>query len=68
MKAGRATLARAAQVDAAMQELVDTAEGGQEGRWWTRSRFRLLRSTADLWLRLDGAGAGRAPADNRGLA
>jgi len=68
MKAGRATLARAAQVDAAMQELVDTAEGGQEGRWWTRSRFRLLRSTADLWLRLDGAGAGRTPADNRGPA
>ena len=55
VRSARATLARAAQVDAAMQELVDAAEGGQEGRWWTRSRFRLLRSTADLWLRLDSS-------------
>ena len=64
LKGARATLARAAQVDAALQELVDAAEG-QEGRWWTRSRFRLLRSTADLWLRLDGvqgaAAARRSP-------
>jgi hypothetical protein len=55
VKAARATLARAPQVDHALQELVDDTVERQEGRWWTRSRFRLLRSTADLWLRLDAS-------------
>jgi hypothetical protein len=55
VKAGRATLARAPQVDQALQVLVDGIQGGQEVRWWTRTRFRLLRSTADLWLRLDAS-------------
>lgn len=56
VRGARATLARAPQVDHALQELVDSIEG-QEARWWTRSRFRLLRSTADLWLHLDGSQA-----------
>jgi hypothetical protein len=62
VKAARATLARAPQVDHALQELVDETEERQESRWWTRTRFRLLRSTADLWLRLDASqatGSGR---------
>ncbi len=54
VRGSRATLARAPEVDRAVQELVDSIEG-QESRWWTRSRFRLLRSTADLWLHLDGS-------------
>lgn len=53
VRSARATLARAPQVDQALQSLVDGMQGGQEVRWWTRTRFRLLRATADLWLRLD---------------
>ena len=55
VKSARATLARAPHVDRAVQDLVDGAGGGQEVRRWTRTRFRLLRSTAELWLRLDAA-------------
>ncbi len=56
LKGARATLARAPQIDKALLELVGEAgESSQETRWWTRTRFRLLQSTADLWLRLDAA-------------
>ncbi len=55
VKSSRATLARAPQVDHALQSLVDEIHGGPEVRWWTRTRFRLLRSTAELWLHLDAA-------------
>jgi hypothetical protein len=61
VRAARATLARAPQVDQALQALLDGMQGGQEVRWWTRTRFRLLRATADLWLRVDAteiAGSG----------
>jgi hypothetical protein len=60
IRAARATLARAPQVD---KLLIGIVEGGpqeptaQESRWWTRTRFRLLRATADLWLSLDSVQA-----------
>ncbi len=59
VKAAKATLARSPQLDKQLVQLVESIEGGsgQETRWWTRSRFRLLRATADLWLRLDAAQA-----------
>jgi len=55
LRSARATLARAPQVDHALQALLEGMQGGQEVRWWTRTRFRLLRATADLWLRLDAS-------------
>ena len=50
VKAARGDARAPPQVDRALQELVDGIRRGQEVRWWTRTRFRLLRSTADLWL------------------
>lgn len=61
VRAARATLLRAPQIDKALMEMVeavDTSRSNQEIRWWSRSRFRLLRSTASLWLRLDAAQSG----------
>ncbi|HMF08850.1 MAG TPA: hypothetical protein VKJ00_06905 [Thermoanaerobaculia bacterium] len=58
IRAARGTLARAPQVDKLLTEIVDGAgqeSTAQESRWWTRTRFRLLRATADLWLSLDAA-------------
>lgn len=63
VKAAHATLSAAPQVDRELQDLVSGAGGEEPVRWWTRTRYRLLRSTADLWLRLDAAqvsGDGRA--------
>lgn len=54
VKGARATLARAAHIDQMLQEMIDQLGGsGQEVRSLTRTRFRLLRSTSELWLRLD---------------
>ncbi|HEY6146402.1 MAG TPA: hypothetical protein VIZ69_01845, partial [Thermoanaerobaculia bacterium] len=54
VKSARASLARVAQVDHLLQEMVEQiGSSSQEVRWLTRTRFRLLRSTSDLWLRLD---------------
>lgn len=56
IKAARATLARAPQVDKALLELptaVNSDRSSPEAHGWTRTRFRLLRATAELWLRLD---------------
>ncbi len=58
LKNARATLARAAGVDAELAQLVSEAQASQsleEARWYTRTRFRLLRATADLWLMLDNS-------------
>jgi len=57
VRAARATLSRGAQLDRQLIQIVDSMEGGsgQEVRWWTRSRFRLVRATSDLWLSLDSA-------------
>ena len=58
VKSARATLARAPRIDSALLELVGQAGKSEaEVRGWTRTRFRLLRSTAGLWLRLDSAQA-----------
>jgi hypothetical protein len=56
LKASRATLARAPHVDRMLLEMVEeVGNSSQETRCWTRSRFRLLRATSGLWLRLDAA-------------
>ena len=59
VRGAKATLARAPQIDKQLTLLVESIESGsrQEIRWWTRSRFRLVRATSDLWLRLDAAQA-----------
>jgi hypothetical protein len=56
IKSARTTLARATRLDAELAEIVDEAQAGripEEARWYTRTRFRLVRATADLWLMLD---------------
>ena len=56
IKSARATLARAPRLDAELAEIVEEAQAGQvpeEARWYRRTRFRLVRATADLWLMLD---------------
>ena len=56
LKSSRATLARAPQIDRTLLEMVEqVGNTAQENRAWTRSRFRLLRATSGLWLRLDAA-------------
>ncbi len=56
LRAARATLGRAPMVDAALSAVIDEAEAvssSEEIRCWTRTRFRLLRVAADLWLMQD---------------
>ncbi len=56
LRAARATLGRVPMLDAALSSVVDEAEAvssSEEIRAWTRTRFRLLRATADLWLAQD---------------
>ncbi|MFN2387663.1 MAG: hypothetical protein ABR576_15510 [Thermoanaerobaculia bacterium] len=70
LRAARATLARASQLDARMTVAIEEAHLGEaeaETRSWTRSRFRLLGATADLWLGLDEVERQRAsPTDIEG--
>jgi hypothetical protein len=56
LRAARATLGRVSPLDAALSSVIDEAEAvssSEEIRSWTRTRFRLLRATADLWLMQD---------------
>jgi hypothetical protein len=56
LRAARATLGRVPMLDAALSSVIDEAEAvssSEEIRSWTRTRFRLLRATADLWLMQD---------------
>ncbi len=58
IRRSRSTLARAPQVDKLLIEIVEAGAAepsAQEARWWSRTRFRLQRATADLWLALDSA-------------
>jgi hypothetical protein len=62
LRAARATLGRVPLLDAALSSVVDEAEAvssSEEIRAWTRTRFRLLRATADLWLMQDSPRAER---------
>ncbi|HKD19418.1 MAG TPA: hypothetical protein VKG23_16315 [Thermoanaerobaculia bacterium] len=62
LRAARATLGRAPMLDAALTAVIDEAEAvssSEEIRSWTRTRFRLLRATADLWLVQDSPRADR---------
>ena len=62
LREARATLARTPQIDAKLMAVIEDsldASSAREGRSWTRTRFRLLRATADLWLTLDQAETGR---------
>ncbi len=66
LRAARATLGRAPLLDAALSAVIDEAEAvsfSEEIRAWTRTRFRLLRATSDLWLMQDSLrGDRREPA------
>ena len=56
LRSARATLGRAPLLDAALTAVIDEAEAvssSEEIRSWTRTRFRLLRATSDLWLMQD---------------
>ncbi len=56
LRSARATLGRVPVLDAAISSVVDEAEAvssSEEIRAWTRTRFRLLRASADLWLTQD---------------
>ncbi len=56
LRAARATLGRMSTLDAALTSIIDEAEAvssSEEIRAWTRTRFRLLRVTSDLWLMQD---------------
>jgi hypothetical protein len=56
LRAARAILARASQLDTLLAAMIDEAHAtasSEEIRSWTRSRFRMLRATADLWLMQD---------------
>jgi hypothetical protein len=56
VRAAKATLGRVPSLDASLTSVIDEAEAvssSEEIRAWTRTRFRLLRATSDLWLMLD---------------
>ncbi len=67
LRAARATLGRVHALDAALTSVIDEAEAvssSEEIRSWSRTRFRLLRATADLWLMQDSPRSERR--DTRG--
>src|SRR5262245_12062782 len=67
LRAAKATLARAHALDAALSSVIDEAEAvssSEEIRAWSRTRFRLLRATSDLWLMQDSPKSDRR--DSRG--
>jgi hypothetical protein len=67
LRAAKATLARAHALDAALSSVIDEAEAvssSEEIRAWSRTRFRLLRATSDLWLMHDSPKSDRR--DSRG--
>ncbi len=67
LRAARATLGRMPTLDAALSSIIDEAEAvssSEEIRAWTRTRFRLLRVTSDLWLMQDSPKSDRR--DSRG--
>jgi hypothetical protein len=56
LRAARATLGRVPMLDAALSAVIDEAaavSSSEDVRCWTRTRFRLLRATSDLWLMQD---------------
>ena len=56
LRAAKATLGRVPTLDASLSSIVDEAEAvnsTEEIRSWTRTRFRLLRASSDLWLMQD---------------
>jgi hypothetical protein len=56
LRSARATLGRVPALDAALSSVIDESEAvssSEEIRAWTRTRFRLLRATAELWLMQD---------------
>lgn len=62
LRAARATLGRVPALDAALSSVIDEAEAvssSEEIRAWSRTRFRLLRATAELWLMQDSPRGGR---------
>ena len=67
LRAARATLGRVPLLDAALSAVIDESEAvssSEDIRCWTRTRFRLLRATADLWLMQDSPKSDRR--DSRG--
>jgi hypothetical protein len=67
LRAAKATLARAHALDAALSSVIDEAEAvssSEEIRAWSRTRFRLLRATSDLWLMQDSPKSDRRDSRN----
>ncbi|HEY7575388.1 MAG TPA: hypothetical protein VIB08_09520 [Thermoanaerobaculia bacterium] len=62
VRSAKATLGRVPTLDASLSAVIDEAEAvssSEEIRSWTRTRFRLLRATSDLWLMQDSPKADR---------
>src|SRR5262249_20435991 len=56
IRSAKATLGRVPSLDASLSSIIDESEAvnsSEEIRSWTRTRFRLLRATSDLWLMQD---------------
>jgi hypothetical protein len=56
LRSAKATLGRVPSLDASLSSIIDESEAvnsSEEIRSWTRTRFRLLRATSDLWLMQD---------------
>jgi len=56
LRSAKATLGRVPSLDAVLSSIIDESEAvnsSEEIRSWTRTRFRLLRATSDLWLMQD---------------
>ena len=56
LRAAKATLGRVPSLDGSISSVIDEAEAvnsTEEIRSWTRTRFRLLRASSDLWLMQD---------------
>ncbi len=54
-------------LDAGISSVIDEAEAvnsSEEIRSWTRTRFRLLRATSDLWLMQDSPRSDRRESRN----
>ena len=67
LRAARATLGRVPMLDAALSAVIDESaavSSSEDIRCWTRTRFRLLRATSDLWLMQDSPKSDRR--DSRG--
>jgi hypothetical protein len=53
LRGARGTLARCEPIEAALEQLTTESQGFEQARSWDRTRQRLRRASADLWLEVD---------------